>query len=93
MRPRTNLKLCRLLIAAGYDAGLPLEVFRADVEAVRVGSIGAGAALTVAERPWGPVFERWRPFSSPGGSPAMRQTRLAGVDHPVRPRARAEATP
>lgn len=72
------LVLCRQLIAAGLDPDRAMEVFRGTTLALRVRSIGAGARLTVAERPNGPTFERWKAFSTPAVSPPMRQIRQAG---------------
>jgi hypothetical protein len=43
------LALCRVLIEAGHDPGLPLEAFRGDVLCLRIPSIGAAARLTVDE--------------------------------------------
>jgi hypothetical protein len=41
------LMLCRLLLGAGFNPDRPLEVFRGDVLALQVRSIGEGAALVV----------------------------------------------
>jgi hypothetical protein len=76
--PAPILKLCRLLIKAGFDPGRPLHAYRGDVLSLRVRSIGEGAGLTVKERPFGPTFERWVPYSTPPVSPAMRQHELWG---------------
>jgi|SRR6476469_3315166 hypothetical protein len=67
------LKLCRKLIQAGVDPNRPLHVYRGDVLAIVVRTIGDGARLTVKERPFGPVFERWMPFSTPPVSLPIRQ--------------------
>jgi hypothetical protein len=67
------LKLCRKLIQAGIDPNRPLHVYRGDVLAIVVRTIGDGARLTVKERPFGPVFERWMPFSTPPVSLPIRQ--------------------
>ena len=39
------LRLCRLLVDAGHDPGLPLEAWRNDVLCLRVRSIGEAAGL------------------------------------------------
>jgi hypothetical protein len=41
------LKLCRLLVDAGHDPGLPLEAWRNGVLCLRVRSIGEGAGLEI----------------------------------------------
>jgi hypothetical protein len=68
------LVLCRELIAAGCDPDRALEVYRGSTLALRVRSIGAGAAMTVAERPNGPIFEAWKPFPTPAIAAPMRQS-------------------
>jgi hypothetical protein len=77
------LAICRRLIQAGVDPGRPLHVYRGDVLCLVIRNIGEGARLTVKERPFGPVFEPWVPFSTPPMSPPIRQngqaaTTLAG---------------
>jgi hypothetical protein len=67
--------LCRQLLAAGMDPDQVLEIYRGATLVLRVRSVGEGARLTVAERPSGPTFERWKPFLSPAVSPPMRQNR------------------
>jgi hypothetical protein len=52
------LALCRRLIAAGYDPGLPLEAWRGSVLCLRVRSIGEAAQLRVATHGGG--FEHLR---------------------------------
>ena len=42
------LNLCRKLVAAGHDPQLPLHVYRGDVLALRVRSIGEGSRLSIA---------------------------------------------
>ena len=59
------LSLCRQLLAAGLDPDRAMEVFRGATLALRIRSIGTAARLTVKERPFGPVFEQWAPFSTP----------------------------
>jgi len=73
------LILCRELIAAGCDPDRALEVYRGATLALHIKSIGSGARLTVAERPNGPTFERWVPFSTPAIAPPMRQNLTAGA--------------
>ena len=43
------LTLCRRLITAGHDPATPMEVYRGSTLALKVGSIGEGAKLTVEE--------------------------------------------
>ena len=73
------LVLCRQLIAAGLEPDQALEVWRGATLALHVRSIGAGARLTVKERPCGPVFERWVPFSGPPVSATIAPSEQAGV--------------
>jgi hypothetical protein len=61
------LGLCRELIKAGVDPGRPLHAYRGDVLALRVLSIGAGAALSVDE--FHGTFAPWRPFNRSAVSP------------------------
>jgi hypothetical protein len=51
------------LIDAGFDPDRPLDAYRANVLAIRVRSIGAGAALTVEENKRGTKFATFRPWS------------------------------
>lgn len=44
------LKLCRLLVEAGYDPGAQLEACRGDLRALLVNSIGDGARLEINGR-------------------------------------------
>jgi hypothetical protein len=71
------LGLCRELIKAGFDPGRPLHAYRGATLCLIVRSIRQGARLTVKDRPFGPVFERWVPFSYPPVSPRIAQTALA----------------
>jgi len=71
--PASVLVLCRRLVDAGFDPRRQLDAYRNEVLALRVRSIGRGALLTVKERPFGPVFERWVPFSTPPVRPALPQ--------------------
>src|SRR5262245_50761601 len=57
------LALCRKLIAHGVPPETPLAVYRGEVLALRIRTVGEGAQLTVVERPDGPRFERWKAFS------------------------------
>ena len=51
------LALCRRLVAAGHDPATPLRVYRGDVLALVVRSIGEGARLrTTTGRTGAPVF-------------------------------------
>jgi hypothetical protein len=72
------LVLCRQLIAAGLEPDRAMEVFRGATLALRVRSIGAAARLTVKERPFGPTFEKWVPFSTPPVSPTIAPSEQAG---------------
>jgi hypothetical protein len=68
--------LCRALVDAGHDPGLPLEAFRGSVLCLRVRAIGAAGNLTVEESRFGrPVFRPLRtgPPSVVSASP-IRQT-------------------
>jgi hypothetical protein len=53
------LALCRLLIAAGFDADRALHAYRGPVLCLRIRTIGAGATLTVDESR--SAFRRWKP--------------------------------
>src|SRR5450759_3287005 len=63
------LGLCRELVKAGFDPSRPLHAYRGATLCLIVRSIRQGARLTVKDRPFGPVFERWVPFSYPPVSP------------------------
>jgi len=64
------LGICRKLIEAGYDPATPLEAWRGDVLALRVRSIGDGAALTVDEHN-GTRLAKWKPFCRSAVSPRI----------------------
>src|SRR5262245_44278370 len=73
--PAPVLTLCRQLLAAGMHPDRALEVYRGDMLALLVRSIGEAAKLTVREstrdgRP------RFASLSSDGSAP-MRKSRLA----------------
>jgi len=53
------IKLCRLLVDAGHDPGLPLEAWRNGVLCLRVRSIGEAAGLRVNNK--GTAFVRSAP--------------------------------
>ena len=72
------LALCRKLVEAGFDPGLPLHAYRGDILCLTVRSIGEGARLTVKERRNGPELEIWRPYCSPRGSPQDRACQPGG---------------
>ena len=56
-----GLELCRLLLANGFDPAAPLHIYRDGVLAMRIRSIGAGAALSVQDDATGrPRFTRFR---------------------------------
>jgi hypothetical protein len=64
------LSLCRQLVAAGHDPAEPAEAYRGETLAMRIGSIGEAAWLTVIENETvGPRFARWKPF------PVLRSAR------------------
>jgi hypothetical protein len=71
------LALCRLLVDAGIDPGRPLHAYRSTTLSLAIRSIGEGAKLTVKDRPFGPVFEKWVPFSTPPVGPPMRSPKKA----------------
>jgi hypothetical protein len=54
-----TLALCRKLVELGYDPASPLHCYRGDTLAIKVGSIGAGARLTVDEST-GCRFAKWK---------------------------------
>jgi hypothetical protein len=64
-------ELCRRLMAGDADPEAALECFRGSVLALRVSSIGAGAALVIRETPTeGPSIAVWKAF------PAERASRM-----------------
>jgi hypothetical protein len=69
------LGMCRKLAEAGVDLDTPLHAYRCGTLALSIRSIGEGARLTVKERPFGPVFESWKPFPTPPVSPPTRTVR------------------
>jgi hypothetical protein len=56
-------QLCRKLIEAGLDPTEPMEVWRGNILALRVKSIGQAAKLTVDESGT-PRFAKWKPRPS-----------------------------
>jgi hypothetical protein len=60
------LALCRALIEAGHDPATPLEVYRGNILALRIRSIGTAAGLTVDESRT--AFARWKAFPHAAGS-------------------------
>lgn len=84
--PSPVLALCRKLVEAGFDPGRPLHAYRGEVLCLIVRSIGAGAALTVAEgRRDAPRFRRWKPMHSREGSPRIARQARATVRDRNRP--------
>jgi hypothetical protein len=84
--------LCRALIEAGHDPATPLEVWRGDMLALRVRSIGAGSRLTVEDDRHGrPRFRLWRDRGCGAASPVAendgdrRLSTWAQVDDARRP--------
>jgi hypothetical protein len=59
--PAPVLALCRALIGASYDPRRPLHVYRGQVLALKVRSIGEGARLTVADTHGRPRLRRMPP--------------------------------
>jgi len=74
------LGLCRRLIAAGYAPGSELECFRDGVLAVRIRTIGEGAALEVNGEADG-----FRPFRGPAPAPYVRSPVLVRPEVPPAP--------
>ena len=68
------LELCRTLLAAGHDPDRPLHVYRGEVLALAVRSIGEGARLRVASH--GVGFEC---LSERTGRPPARENGAAGT--------------
>ena len=60
------LKLCRLLVDAGHDPGLPLEAWRNGVLCLRVRSIGEAAGLELNGDGTG-----FRPIRKPDAAPPI----------------------
>ena len=53
------LALCRMLIEAGHDPAMPLEVYRGDTLCLRLRSIGEAAGLRMdTDKTGRPVFKR-----------------------------------
>ena len=53
------LALCRMLIEAGHDPAMPLEVYRGNMLCIRVRSIGEAARLRMdTDKTGRPVFKR-----------------------------------
>jgi hypothetical protein len=73
------IALCRALLKAGTDPTLPLEVWRGNVLALTVRSIGKAALLTVTTgRNGAPVFVRHAPRGSAAASPVRPPKQPAG---------------
>jgi len=70
------LKLCRLLVDAGHDPGLPLEAWRNGVLCLRIRSIGETSGLEINAH--GTGFRRLREW---GAAPPIV---LIASDHPKR---------
>jgi hypothetical protein len=66
-----TLALCRKLVELGYDPATPLHAYRGDTLAIKVGSIGAGARLTVDEST-GCRFAKWKAPPTLESAPPMR---------------------
>jgi hypothetical protein len=65
------LELCRKLLAAGISPATALHVYRGDVLALRIRSIGEGGELTVKSGTQGrPVFRKSARKAAPGLAPA-----------------------
>jgi hypothetical protein len=71
------LAICRALISAGYGPARPLHVFRGDVLALTVSSIGRGSRHTVRDNRYGtPILARY--YDRPGG--ALPASPIAPID-------------
>jgi hypothetical protein len=70
--------LCRRLIEIGHDPAEPLEVYRGQILALKVRSIGAAAGLMVDESTGPPRFGRWKPHPRQDGGIS------SGISPPVR---------
>ena len=80
------LAMCRKLIEARFDPGLPLLADRGDVLCLSVRSIGEGAALTVAEGSQDtPRFRRWKPMPCREGSLGIARQAPAATGDRNRP--------
>jgi hypothetical protein len=58
--PTPILEMCRKLIAAGHDSGLPLTAYRGGTLCLHVRTIGQAAALEISSRGTGFVVRRER---------------------------------
>jgi hypothetical protein len=65
------LALCRKLVELGYDPSIPLHLYRDGTLAIKVGSIGAGAMLTVDEST-GCRLAKWKAPPTLELAPPMR---------------------
>jgi hypothetical protein len=88
------LDLCRELVAAGRNPTSPLEGWRGEAPCLRIGSIGEGARLTVADdRDGTPCLERsLRRQGYGAGSPVAPNANERGIAFPGQP-ATGEAAP
>jgi hypothetical protein len=93
--PVPVLGLCRALLASGVDPNRPLHIYRGDVLALKVRTIGENAKLSVREDRAGPRFVPWEPFPR-GVKPSARGNGKRGVgtapDQENEPRSRPRAT-
>jgi len=81
------LKLCRMLVAAGYDPATPLQAYRNGVPSISVSSIGFGAQLVINGRGTGFALRRGVRTAPParppegGATPVAHPSFAAASDH------------
>jgi hypothetical protein len=74
-----TLALCRCLVAAGHDPASPMHVYRGDVLALQIFSIGTAAQLEVTtSRSGAPVFKA---RAGRVAGPPMRLREQTGGSH------------
>jgi hypothetical protein len=71
------LRLCRQLLAAGFDPTRPLFAYRRNVLCLIIRAIGEGAALAVDESR--AAFARWKPFSHAAVASRIARRRQAAT--------------
>ena len=68
-----GLKMCRVLLEAGYEANRPLHIYRGDVLALKIKTIGWGAMYTVGEdQHRSPYLRKFKPSPYVKEDPAAR---------------------
>ena len=96
------LALCRKLVDAGHDPATPLDVYRADVRALKIRSIGEGVKLRVSPHGIGfvldaPTDERQRrtcvtASAKHQASPALSRAPIAAASHRPSERPRSKSS-